>query len=220
MDASRKILKNVSKRTTNVAKGAYGLGERSFQGHIVEGVILVILIVFTAVVLKFLPTNFLCWFNHIVVKIIFLIVIAFVALYSPAVGLLLAILLVSLIQMCQKKQLSQEIDVLKQTPMRSQQPVMPPAIPPQNSDTVESMQGYMDPQMMDEDQQQMGGAEQMMVPQGFNEDSACLANCAGEQGGRQLDGMCGNVQTWKEQISAQGLNGPVVGLQPSVGYPV
>ena len=218
MDVSRKILKNVSKRTTNVAKSAYGFGERSVQGHVVEGVILVILIVFTAVVLKFLPSNFLCWFNHIVVKIIFLIVIAFVALYSPAVGLMLAILLVSLIQMCQKKQLSQEIDVLKQVPMQAQAPVMPE--PATTSDTVESMQGYMDPQMMGDDQQQGGAAEQMMVPQGFNEDSACLADCQGENGGRQLDGMCGNVQTWKEQISAQGLNGPVVGLQKSVGYPV
>ena len=135
MDVSRKILKNVSKRTTNVAKSAYGFGERSVQGHVVEGVILVILIVFTAVVLKFLPSNFLCWFNHIVVKIIFLIVIAFVALYSPAVGLMLAILLVSLIQMCQKKQLSQEIDVLKQVPMQAQAPVMPE--PATTSDTVD-----------------------------------------------------------------------------------
>lgn len=216
MDASRKILKNVSKKTTNVAKSAYGFGERSIQGHIVEGVILVILIVFTAVVLKFLPSNFLCWFNHIVVKIIFLIIIAFVALYSPAVGLLLAILLVSLIQMCQKKQLSEEIDVLKQ--VRSQQPVMPESA--QTSDTVESMQGYMDPQMMGENEQNTDMEEQMMLPQGYNEDSACLADCQGQEGGRQLDGMCGNVQTWREQISAQGLNGPVVGLQKSVGYPV
>lgn len=218
MDVSRKILKNVSKRTTNAAKSAYSFGERSVQGHVVEAVILVILIVFTAVVLKFLPTNFLCWFNHIVVKIIFLIVIAFVALYSPAVGLLLAILLVSLIQMCQKKQLSQEIDILKQVPAEAQQPVMPE--PATTSDTVESMQGYMDPQMMGDDQQNAGAAEQMMEPQGFNEDSACLADCHGQNGGRQLDGMCGNVQTWNEQISAQGLNGPVVGLQKSVGYPV
>ena len=41
---------------------------------------------------------------------IFLIVIAFVALYCPAIGLMLAILLVSIIQMCQRKQLSQDIN--------------------------------------------------------------------------------------------------------------
>ena len=68
------------------------------------------MIILTAVVLKFLPLKFLCFFNNIIVKVIFLIVIAFVALYCPAIGLLLAILLVSIIQMCQRKQLSMEIN--------------------------------------------------------------------------------------------------------------
>jgi len=209
MNASRKILKNVSKKTKNITTSLLDYGERSVQGRIVESVVLLILIVFTAVVIKYLPPNFLCWFNHIVVKIIFLIVIAFVALYSPAVGLLLAILLVSLIQMCQRKQLSQEISVLN---AKNPEPT-PPA-----DNTVESMQGYMDPQMMDTKPQQTPSNHTQ--PEGFNEDTACLANCGDQPGNRALDGMCGNVMTWEGQISAQGLNGPVVGPQPSVGYPV
>ena len=211
MNASRKILKNVTKKGSNVAKSVINLGERSVAGRVVESVIVLALIIFTAVVLKYLPNNFLCWFNHIVVKIIFLIVIAFVALYSPPVGLMLAILLVSLIQMCQRKQLSQEIDVLKVAPKAPQAP------------TQESMQDYLDPEKMIQSEhlhESYSNQEQMMQPQGFNENSACLANTNGINSGRQLDGMCGNVITWNGQISAQGLNGPVVGPQESVGYPV
>ena len=106
MNASRRVLR----ASTNTVQKIYSFGEKSVQGHVIEGSIIVILIVLTAVVLKFLPLNFLCFFNNIIVKVIFLIVIAFVALYCPAIGLMLAILLVSIIQMCQRKQLSMEID--------------------------------------------------------------------------------------------------------------
>jgi hypothetical protein len=100
----------VLRASTNTVKSLYSFGEKTLQGHLIEGSIIVILIVLTAVVLKFLPLKFLCFFNNIIVKVIFLIVIAFVALYCPAIGLMLAILLVSIIQMCQRKQLSMEIE--------------------------------------------------------------------------------------------------------------
>ena len=109
MNAPRRVLK----ASSNTVKSIYKFGEKSVQGHIIEASIIVILIVLTAVVLKFLPVNFLCFFNNIIVKVIFLIVIAFVALYCPAIGLMLAILLVSIIQMCQRKQLSLEIGNIK-----------------------------------------------------------------------------------------------------------
>lgn len=106
MNAPRRVLR----ASSNAVKKIYGFGEKSVQGHLIEGSIIVILIILTAVVLKFLPLKFLCFFNNIIVKVIFLIVIAFVALYCPAIGLMLAILLVSIIQMCQRKQLSMEIN--------------------------------------------------------------------------------------------------------------
>jgi hypothetical protein len=65
-----------------------------------------------------------------------------------------------------------------------------------------------------------------MVPQGFNEDTSCVSGCGGSGSGgkrdnrRELNGMCGNVKTWTNQESAQGLDGEVVGLQSSIGYPL
>jgi len=259
MNASRRVLR----ASTNTVKKIYSFGEKSVQGHLIEGSIIVILIVLTAIVLNFLPVKFLCFFNNIIVKVIFLIVIAFVALYCPAIGLMLAILLVSIIQMCQRKQLSLEINNIQNSSSQSEN-IQP------NMNVFESMTGnsaeqqmgdqmgnqmgnqmgdQMGNQMGDQMGNQMGAmiSDQMtdpMIsmmgdtiesyhnrgsttePQGFNDDTSCLTGCGGSGSGgrrdnrRELNGMCGNVKTWANQISSQGLDGDVVGLQSTIGYPL
>ena len=237
MNASRRVLR----ASTNTVKKIYSLGEKSVQGHVIEGTIIVILIVLTAVVLKFLPLKFLCFFNNIIVKVIFLIVIAFVALYCPAIGLMLAILLVSIIQMCQRKQLSLEIDNIQNRGRTVEN--MPTGDP--LGGQVESMDNMGSDQQF-ESMDNMGGDQQFesmgnmgsniiesygnrggrMEPQGFNDDTSCVTGCGGSGSGgkrdnrRELNGMCGNVKTWTNQESAQGLDGEVVGLQSSIGYPL
>jgi hypothetical protein len=231
MNASRRVLR----ASTNTVKKIYDFGEKSVQGHFIEGSIIVILIVLTAVVLNFLPVKFLCFFNNIIVKVIFLIVIAFVALYCPAIGLMLAILLVSIIQMCQRKQLSQDISNIQNnsTQRESMQPDMnvfesmtgnsgeQQMIDPMSDQMTDPMSAIMGDTM--ESYQNRGAS---MEPQGFNDDTSCLTGCGGSgSGGRQdnrreLNGMCGNVKTWTNQISAQGLDGDVVGLQSTIGYPL
>lgn len=216
MNASRKVFKTSS----NVVKKVYQFGEKSIQGYISEGVIIVVLIVLTAVVLKFLPVKFLGWFNNIIVKIIFLIVIAFVAIYSPAVGLMLAILLVSIIQMYQRKQLSLEINQIAapRNNYKNNHPV-----------NHKNNQQNDQPDVSDyETIESYTNRDNTMEPQGFNDDSSCLTGCGGGGGGgrgsdrddKNINGMCGNVKTWNNQESAQGLDGPVVGLQSSIGYPI
>jgi|LauGreDrversion4_2_1035121.scaffolds.fasta_scaffold611203_2 hypothetical protein len=261
MNASRRVLR----ASTNTVKKIYSLGEKSVQGHVIEGTIIVILIVLTAVVLKFLPLKFLCFFNNIIVKVIFLIVIAFVALYCPAIGLMLAILLVSIIQMCQRKQLSLEIDNIQNRgrtvenmptgdPLGGQVESMDNMGSDQQFESMDNMGGDQQFESMDNmggDQQfesmgNMGGDQQFesmgnmgsniiesygnrggrMEPQGFNDDTSCVTGCGGSGSGgkrdnrRELNGMCGNVKTWTNQESAQGLDGEVVGLQSSIGYPL
>jgi hypothetical protein len=248
MNAPRRVLR----ASSNAVKKIYGFGEKSVQGHLIEGSIIVILIILTAVVLKFLPLKFLCFFNNIIVKVIFLIVIAFVALYCPAIGLMLAILLVSIIQMCQRKQLSMEINNIQNSSSGNEN--MQPDMNVFESMSGNRMEGQMsgmgnmgrmDDQIGDQMGNPMGGimGEQMddqmggmmesyqnqgsnMEPQGFNDDTSCMTGCGGSGSGgkqdnrRELNGMCGNVKTWSNQISAQGLDGDVVGLQSSIGYPL
>ena len=231
MNASRRVLR----ASTNTVKKIYDFGEKSVQGHFIEGSIIVILIILTAVVLNFLPVKFLCFFNNIIVKVIFLIVIAFVALYCPAIGLMLAILLVSIIQMCQRKQLSLEINNIQNN--SAQRENMQP-----DMNVFESMTGNSnDQQMGDQMGDQMTDPMISMMgdtiesyhnrgsttePQGFNDDTSCLTGCGGSGSGgrrdnrRELNGMCGNVKTWSNQVSAQGLDGDIVGLQSTIGYPL
>jgi len=230
MNASRRVLK----ASSNTVKNIYNFGEKSVQGHIIEASIIVILIVLTAVVLKFLPVKFLCFFNNIIVKVIFLIIIAFVALYCPAIGLMLAILLVSIIQMCQKKQLSQEINNMQNFAPngRNMQPdmkVFESYSEPMSGQMNESMGGPMNESMggpMDNLMESYDNQGGNMQPQGFNDDISCMSGCGGsgsggkKDGGRELNGMCGNVKTWSNQESAQGLDGNIVGLQSSIGYPL
>lgn len=237
MNASRRVLR----ASTNTVKKIYSFGEKSVQGHLIEGSIIVILIVLTAVVLKFLPLKFLCFFNNIIVKVIFLIVIAFVALYCPAIGLMLAILLVSIIQMCQRKQLSLEIDSIQGGGRTIER--MPSGNPLGGQvESMDNMGGDQQFESMDNmgSDQQFESIENMgsdvmesygnrggnMEPQGFNDDTSCVTGCGGSGSGgkrdnrRELNGMCGNVKTWTNQESAQGLDGEVVGLQSSIGYPL
>lgn len=269
MNAPRRVLR----ASSNAVKKIYNFGEKSIQGHLIEGSIIVILIILTAIVLKFLPLKFLCFFNNIIVKVIFLIVIAFVALYCPAIGLLLAILLVSIIQMCQRKQLSMEINNIQNSSsgnsnMQPDMNIFESLDGNENfndrqvdggmggmGDTggmggmggMESMggmggMGVMESMVDMESVQGMGGMGgtggmgdfmesyqnrgQSMEPQGFNDDTSCVTGCGGsgssgkKDNRRELDGMCGNVKTWTNQISAQGLDGDVVGLQSSIGYPL
>lgn len=231
MNASRKVLR----ASTNKVKEIYNFGEKSVQGHFIEVSIIVILIVLTAVVLNFLPVKFLCFFNNIIVKVIFLIVIAFVALYCPAIGLMLAILLVSIIQMCQRKQLSQDINNIQNNSAQreSMQPDMNVFESMTGNSGEQQMGDQMGDQMTDPMSAIMGDTMESYQnrgpttePQGFNDDTSCLTGCGGSgSGGRQdnqreLNGMCGNVKTWSNQISAQGLDGDVVGLQSTIGYPL
>jgi hypothetical protein len=261
MNASRRVLR----ASTNTVKKIYSFGEKSVQGHIIEGSIIVILIVLTAVVLKFLPLNFLCFFNNIIVKVIFLIVIAFVALYCPAIGLMLAILLVSIIQMCQRKQLSMEIgniqgggrtmenntnmnlyesmqgtpqgnplgDVMESYGGDTQGDVMESYGGAAQGDVMESYGGAAQGDVMEsyggaqgDVMESYGNRGGSMEPQGFNDDTSCVAGCGGSGSGgkkdnrRELNSMCGNVKTWTNQESAQGLDGEIVGLQSSIGYPL
>jgi hypothetical protein len=94
--------------------------------------------------------------------------------------------------------------------------------PDTKGDVMESYGGGTEEFLM-ESYDNRGGS---MEPQGFNDDTSCVAGCGGSGSGgkkdnrRELNSMCGNVKTWTSQESAQGLDGEVVGLQSSIGYPL
>ena len=211
---AKKVL-NVSKSVVNVPSAILQKTGISMTGHIIQAVFVVLLIVYSGVVVQFLPVSFLSFFDNIIVKIVFLVVIAVVGLFSPAVALFLAIALVVMLQVGQKKQLEGSVQRVIQTQASR---MMAPAVVARevaDRDIVESMDGgdgYLDPELMDAGRSFMTRPSD--PPAGFNQNDSCLS-CSSDS----CVSQCSGVKTWKDTLGAQGLEG-IIGFQSSVGYPL
>jgi hypothetical protein len=215
------VIKKVAKKVMNVSKSIVNAPSAIIQktgisltGHIIQAVFVVLLIVYSGVVVQFLPVSFLSFFDNIIVKIVFLVVIAVVGLFSPAVALFLAIALVVMLQVGQKKQLEGTVQRVVQ---RQASRMMAPAVAREvaDGDVVERMDGgdgYLDPELMDAGRSYM--TRQSDPPAGFNQNDSCLS-CSSDS----CVSQCSGVKTWKDTLGAQGLEG-ITGFQSSVGYPL
>jgi len=215
------VIKKVAKKVMNVSKTVVNAPSAILQktgisltGHIIQAVFVVLLIVYSGVVVQFLPVSFLAFFDNIIVKIVFLVVIAVVGLFSPAVALFLAIALVVMLQIGQKKQLEGTVQrVVQRQASRMRAPMVAKEVA--DGDIVESMEGdgYLDPEVMDAGRSYM--TRESATPAGFNQNDNCLSCSRGNESNAQ----CSGVKTWKDTLGAQGLEG-ITGFQSSVGYPL
>jgi hypothetical protein len=216
------VIKKVAKKVMNVSKTVVNAPSAILQktgisltGHIIQAVFVVLLIVYSGVVVQFLPVSFLSFFDNIIVKIVFLVVIAVVGLFSPAVALFLAIALVVMLQVGQKKQLEGTVQrVVQRQASRMMAPMVAKEVA--DGDIVESMDGgdgYLDPELMDAGRSYMTRSSE--TPAGFNQNDSCLSCSSGNDSNAQ----CSGVKTWKDTLGAQGLEG-ITGFQSSVGYPL
>jgi len=215
--AVKKLAKKVLNPSKAVIKAPSAIVEKtgmSITGHIIQAVFVVLLIVYSGVVVQFLPVSFLSFFDNIIVKIVFLVVIAVVGLFSPAVALFLAIALVVMLQVGQKKQLEGTVQRVVQ---RQASRMVAPSVAKEvaDGDIVESMEGdgYLDPEVMDAGRSYMTRSSE--TPAGFNQNDSCLSCSSGNESNAQNSG----VKTWKDTLGAQGLEG-ITGFQSSVGYPL
>jgi hypothetical protein len=143
-----------------------------------------------------------------------LVVIAVVGLFSPAVALFLAIALVVMLQIGQKKQLEGTVQrVVQRQASRMRAPMVAKEVA--DGDIVESMEGdgYLDPEVMDAGRSYK--TRESATPAGFNQNDNCLSCSSGNDSNAQ----CSGVKTWKDTLGAQGLEG-ITGFQSSVGYPL
>jgi len=214
----KKLAKKVLNVSKSVVKAPSAILEKtgiSLTGHIIQAVFVVLLIAYSGVVVQFLPVSFLSFFDNIIVKIVFLVVIAVVGLFSPAVALFLAIALVVMLQIGQKKQLEGTVQrVVQRQASRMIAPMVAKEVA--DSDIVESMDGgdgYLDPELMDAGRSYM--SRESATPAGFNQNDSCLSCSSGNDSNAQ----CSGVKTWKDTLGAQGLEG-ITGFQSSLGYPL
>ena len=241
-----KTLKKVGRGVNKVTKTATSAAKAvaspvlDMKKCVVEGVLVLLLAVYSGVVVNFCPISYLEFFENIIVKIVFLVVIAFVGLYSPSVALFLAIALIVNLQMAQKKKISRDLDVLStgNTSPKVMESMTPSGVP-SNADTMDSMQlndmmGQQESEMMQQENGMMMDQDSEMMqqengmesftnnvsgPMGYNNDSSCVQSCQDTDAkGGNLSGQCGVVKSWDNQISAQGLECPP-GYSDSVGAP-
>lgn len=207
----------VTKTATNVSKAAVD-SVVNMKKCVVEGVLVLLLAVYSGVVVNFCPISYLEFFENIIVKIVFLVVIAFVGLYSPSVALFLAIALIVNLQMAQKKKIARDLDVLS-TGNTS------PKVKENMADYSAVQEGEQEVgsnMMMQEQEQEMPletFTNNSAAPAGYNMDASCVQSCQDTDGkSEDLSGQCGVVKTWENQTSAQGLQCPP-GFSDSVGAP-
>jgi hypothetical protein len=216
-------VKNVTKTASNVTKAATST-VRNVKKHVVEGVLVLLLAVYSGVVVNFCPLNYLEFFENIIVKIIFLIVIAFVGLYSPSIALFLAIALIVTLQMAQKKKISRDLDVLNTGNInpkdRNVEGLTPESLDEvDRANMVSREQAQEQAFVTDEAQDPVESFSNMNTPAGYNNDASCVQSCEGvDTVSDNLSGQCSVVKTWDNQISAQGLQCPP-GPTESVGAP-
>jgi len=301
MNATRRL----AKKGASVFEFTYEKGKASFQSNIIQGITILILLIYSGILLKYLPLNFLRFFEHIAVKIVMLVIIAFVGLYSPAIALFIAIALICTLQMAQRKRIlvdmrpvtresienqigqfaddmmsdtssargstegyenSDDVEgydnsdddveaydnydsvegyendiqenmsnadsastysdsVLVQEPLTETygQEYLDPEVMQANSDTSSVVSGSRETFLLPSDSYLPRPASPRMnendVPQGYNDNTSCLP-CNGGGNASSLNSQCGNVKTWENQFSAQGLGMDITGYQSTVGYPV
>jgi len=236
MNSATKVVKNVGKKGMNIITGAAEFSTAALQGQIAQGIIILLLIIYSGIVIQYLPLSFLSFFENIIVKVVVLIIIAFVGLFSPSVALFIAIALIVTLQQAQRKRLisdspqenmnNMDHQKMKDLKKKAQHKMQEMA----DGEIMESMQGYLDPTMMGSGrnysnldyQEGTVPGQQNNSPQGFNENSSCIGSCGGNNGNPSISSMCGEVKTWNNQMSAQGLGGvgEQPGFSPSVGFPV
>jgi hypothetical protein len=217
-------VKSVAKKVLNTS--SVNIIEKtgmSMTGHIIQAVFVLLLVIYSGVVVQFLPVSFLSFFDNIIVKIVFLVIIAVVGLFSPAVALFLAIALIVMLQVGQKKQLSNEINTIVNNSTYA-----PASTYEQEQDQIttnnimESMNGgdgFLDPELQNGGPKGSYGLPSGGVPNGFNQNDSCLSCGGGEGNSTSQNPQCNSVKTWTDTMGAQGLDG-IPGIQSNVGYPL
>lgn len=193
---------NLSKKTFNKIYNVYEYGTLSIQGNIIQAILVLFFVIYSGIIVNYCSLPFLQFFENIIVKIVVLVIIAFVGIYSPAVALFIAISLIVTLQTAQKKKLLTDLEIVNEI---QQEPV------PTTS--------MVEMPTQEETQENMTNQEQMTQPLGYNNDASCVGSCGGNNGNPENSSQCGVVKTWENQMSAQGLDYPP-GPVESVGYPV
>lgn len=201
---------NVSLRGVRGARGVVNTGLSAWGSNTFVVFVILLLVAYSSVGVHYLPVSYLRFFEHTLTKIVALLVVAFVGLYSPAVALFLAISLIVTLQVAQKKKILTDLGLNNvQATQRMNASLRQPQVQEESQD-VNVLQGMME----------NFDTTDTNEPVGYNDDQSCVQGCQStDASSYNLSGQCSNVKTFQDQFSAQGLDCPP-GPSASIGAPV
>lgn len=209
------------------------------EKNLIVGIVVLCLTFYSGLIVNFCPSSYFRFFEHIASKIVFLLVIGVVSFYSPLIALFLAIAFIINLQMANRALLGK----MSVENLDMQMPSMPiprsedDFILPEDETLVPKSRKDVDRINKMNEQKALKMAKQMIkekndkliedakngkpMKESFtNQMASCTNQCNGSKSTNDtLNNECSVVQTWKNQISAQGLQCPT-GYSPEIGFPV
>jgi len=219
----------MAKFTNSMKKGMNKFGDLLTVNTYVEMGVVVALILYIAGFMHMLENDFFILFENTFVKVLMLVFIGVVGLYSPAVSLFLAIAFICTLQTAQRRRIMNSMGIKDQDGAVAEKMMNNEEDDMMNNDELamkmteeeDMIKGVSDVSEMG---QELGENEGFYVKNsdmnnvsGYNLDAQCY-----DKNG-QPDLQCNQVMTYNNSCSAQGLGTssscPIPGLQDSVGAP-
>ena len=208
--------------------------------NLIVGTLVLFLTLYSGLIVNFCPLNYLRFFENIAVKIIFLLIIGVVSFFSPLLALFLAIAFLVNLQMAHKRQFQKmpnQIENFEQTIIEVEEEESDEQISPQSPGDVNKVNNMLRKrgqnivnrlkikQKRERDQGSRRDIQEPFISQsnvqdGYTPFASCVNQCQStDSTNDDLNKECSVVKTWKNQISAQGLQCPT-GYSPSMGFPL
>lgn len=199
--------------------------------NVIVGTLVLFLALYSGIIVNFCPLNYLRFFENIAVKIIFLLIIGVVSFFSPLLALFLAIAFLINLEMAHKRQFQIMSNRIENFTIKTEEetPSLIPALNDEDTDRV-NQQLYMEAEEKAKMMAINSGNDtapvretfisQSNVYDGYTPFASCVNQCQSTNSTNDdLNNECSVVKTWKNQISAQGLQCPT-GYSPSMGFPI
>jgi hypothetical protein len=199
--------------------------------NVIVGTLVLFLALYSGIIVNFCPLNYLRFFENIAVKIIFLLIIGAVSFFSPLLALFLAIAFLINLEMAHKRQFQRMSNRIENFTIKTEEetPSLIPALNDEDTDRV-NQQLYIEAEEKAKMMAINSGNDtapvretfisQSNVYDGYTPFASCVNQCQSTNSTNDdLNNECSVVKTWKNQISAQGLQCPT-GYSPSMGFPI
>jgi hypothetical protein len=170
------------------------------------------LVLYSSAVVPNLSMEIARIFDHVLVKLLFVLLIVYVSCKDTTLAILLVLAYVLSIQMLSRGQLEGASNAVYPSPNQQMQQEYEQMVSQEIAEEAPTMEEHLamnnDPTQMEEqtlESMQSGGEG----PMGYNTDINCLASAGNGTNAGELSEPCTGVATWNPELNPQGMNQPM-----------